>query len=244
MSLDPRLEARVTQLRRSGSAWMRRTAERIEPADAPRRLRQRVGGRWETIGRQQFDFLVAEGLAPHHEFIEIGCGVLRGGLHYIGHLDTSRYHGIDINPQMIEGARHELAQASLDHKAPQLRVTDTFDIDFGVPLDMGIAVSVFTHVPWNSCYFALAQLGRYLAHGGRFYATYFPGPAGPDRFEPITQKIVAPATHPVTTYADRNPYHYAADDFAHLAELCGLELRVIGDWGHLRGQHMLCFTRP
>ena len=33
-------------------------------------------------------------------------------------------------------------------------------------------------------------------------------------------------------------------DFERLAALVGLELTVIGDWGHLRGQHMLRFTKP
>ncbi len=32
-----------------------------------------IGGRWEEIGRLQFDFLVAEGLMPAHTLLDIGC---------------------------------------------------------------------------------------------------------------------------------------------------------------------------
>lgn len=227
------------------SKRLARWSDRVAVPPPAWQLRNRVGGRWEEIGRQQFDFLVSRGLEPHHRFIDLGCGVLRGGLHYINYLDADRYYGIDISPDMINGAYAECRAAGLETKHPKLRVTDTFDVAFDdCKFDYGIALSVFTHVPWNSCFRALAQLSANMAPGGQFYATFFPGPSGPERFEPIVQAIVAPATNPVTTYGDRNHYHYSPDDFVAIADKVGLVCTYIGDWGHLRGQHMLQFTKP
>lgn len=244
MALDPRIASRVTRYRREASKLLAKASERVAVPPPAWQLRNRVGGRWEEIGRQQFDFLLSEGLSPEHVFIDLGCGVLRGGLHFINHLDVGNYYGIDISPDMIAGGFAEAASAGLSEKRPTLRATDTFDIDFGRKFDYGIALSVFTHVPWNSCFRALANVSANFAPGGRFYATFFPGPDGPERFEPILQQVVPPATDRVTTFGDRNHYHYSPADFERLAALVGLELTVIGDWGHLRGQHMLRFTKP
>lgn len=207
-------------------------------------LRNRVGGRWQEIGQQQFDFIKAQGLEPHHRFIDVGCGVLRGGLNFIDYLEADRYYGVDLSDEMISGAKAEFTHAGLADKRPTLRCTDAFDVAFGVQFDYGIALSVFTHVPWNSWFLALRNVSDNLAPGGKFYATYFPGPEGPERFTPIVQQIVAPATNAVTTFGDRNHYHYHASDFEKVADTVGLSLRVVGEWGHLRGQHMLEFTKP
>jgi hypothetical protein len=60
--------------------------------------RRRVGGMWEEIGRLQFDFLLSKGLQSRHFLLDIGCGSLRGGIHFIGFLDAGRYDGIATQP--------------------------------------------------------------------------------------------------------------------------------------------------
>ncbi len=37
-----------------------------------------VGGRWDEIGRSQFEFMKQRGLLPEHKLVDIGCGALRG----------------------------------------------------------------------------------------------------------------------------------------------------------------------
>ena len=243
MALDPRISSRVMRYRRVAAGALYAASKKVAVGPAPWQLRSIVGGRWDEIGKQQFDFVKSRGLEPHHRFIDLGCGVLRGGVNFIDYLDTGNYYGIDLNPDMIAGARAELQRSGLVAKQPTLRVTDSFDVDFGVKFEYGIALSVFTHVPWNSWFLALANLSANMAPNGRFFATFFPGPEGPERFTPIVQQIVAPATNPVTTYGDRNDYHFAPSDFSKVADTVGLDVELIGDWGHLRGQHMLCFTK-
>ena len=92
------------------------------------RHRDMVGGMWEEIGRLQFEFLRARGLKPGHRLLDIGCGSLRGGIHAIKYLDTGNYYGLDINPSLIEGGRHELRLAGLTHKNPHLAASDRFEL--------------------------------------------------------------------------------------------------------------------
>jgi SAM-dependent methyltransferase len=229
--------------------WRDRTARRVRkladaiamppPAD---RLRRQVGGNWDVIGPMQLEYLQREGLEPGHALLDVGCGTLRGGIHFVRYLDDGNYYGIDINPEMLEGGRQELALGGLADRRCTLRATDTFDADFGRPFDFALALSVFTHVPLNSVVLCLTNLSEQLAPGGRFYATFFRGPDGPDRRAPIRQPALEGFSS-AKTYCDRNNYHYAFSDFLFAAQ--GLPLRVddVGDWGHPRGQQMLRFTR-
>jgi hypothetical protein len=57
--------------------------------------RKAVGGLWDEIGRLQFDYFVSQGLVPHHRLLDLGCGSLRGGVHFIAYLDPDRYSGVD-----------------------------------------------------------------------------------------------------------------------------------------------------
>jgi SAM-dependent methyltransferase len=240
--LGARVSARLRRLRKRLANGLDALETRIRPDPTQEDLKRRVGGRWDEIGRLQFDFLVAEGLRPEHTLLDVGCGVMRGGLHFVRYLEPGNYYGIDISEHMIAGARRELEAAGLGGRDAQLRVTDRFDVDFGRPIDYALAQSVFTHLPLNSIARALTALAGVLAPGGRFYATFFRGPAGPDRFVPVTQ----PAHDgyvPVVTTADGNPYHYAVEDLVWVCRELPLAVEDVGDWKHPRGQQMLRFTR-
>ncbi len=56
-----------------------------------------IGGMWEIIGEVQFEFLVSQGLKPQHRLLDIGCGTLRGGRHFIAYLEAEKYTGIDLS---------------------------------------------------------------------------------------------------------------------------------------------------
>ena len=45
--------------------------------------REAVGGLWEEMRRLQFDFLANQGLKPDHKLLDIGCGSMRGGVHFV-----------------------------------------------------------------------------------------------------------------------------------------------------------------
>ena len=198
-----------------------------------------VGGMWEEMGELQFRFLKARGMKPDHILFDVGCGSLRGGLHFITYLKPGNYYGIDLNASLIEGGRKELKAAGLADRKPHLLVNDKFEMyRFGASCDYAISVSVFTHIPMNHIIQCLVEMRKVLKPKGVYYATFFQAPSS---------SHLATLRHEpggiVTTY-HADPFHYSVEEFQFMAGLAGLNVTVIGDWGHPRGQRMLAFNIP
>ena len=70
--------------------------------------REAVGGLWEEMGRLQFDFVANQGLKPDHKLLDIGCGSMRGGVHFVSYLENSNYYGVDCNKALLDAGRNEL----------------------------------------------------------------------------------------------------------------------------------------
>jgi hypothetical protein len=89
------------QLQRLASTPSRTLAP--EGDEGIRRLGHRdyIGGMWEEIGRLQFNFLRQQGLTPSHCLLDIGCGALRGGVHFITYLEPGHYLGLDKEKTLI-----------------------------------------------------------------------------------------------------------------------------------------------
>jgi cyclopropane fatty-acyl-phospholipid synthase-like methyltransferase len=200
--------------------------------------RDMVGGMWEEIGRLQFEFLRARGLKPNHRLLDIGCGSLRGGLHAIEYLEDGHYYGLDINPSLIEAARHELKLAGLLHKHPHLAVSDHFGLrQFRRKFDYVLAFSVFTHLFANHIIRCLTQAREALAPEGRFFATFFMAPHS------VHVASIVHQPGGVKTEYDRDPFHYSLEEIRAMATLASLSVETIGGWNHPRGQQMLMFSR-
>lgn len=193
-----------------------------------------VGGLWDEVGRLQFDFLRERGLAPHHRLLDVGCGALRGGVHFAAYLERGGYHGLDINASLLDAGRRELDAAGLADRDVHLLADDAFRARrFGTTFDVALAVSVFTHLPMNAIVRCLAEVRACLAPGGTFYATYFEAPQAA-WLEPLEH----PPGNIVTSY-DCDPFHHAFDEIAAMARFAGLTASRIGDWRHPRGQVMV-----
>jgi cyclopropane fatty-acyl-phospholipid synthase-like methyltransferase len=199
-----------------------------------------VGGMWDEIGSLQFDFLKSQGLSPDHRLVDIGCGCLRGGVHFVPYLDKRRYCGIDINASLIEAGKKELRQNATNHdKQPDLRVTDRFDlVQFGVQFDYALAISVFTHLFSNHIGRCLLEVRKTLAPTGKFLATFFEAPT------PLHLESIVHNPGNIVSHLDRDPFHYSFAEMEALAKFAGLSVKLIGAWKHPRDQRMLCFTKP
>jgi SAM-dependent methyltransferase len=200
--------------------------------------RQFVGGMWEEIGLQQFEFMKKMGLMPGHRLIDIGCGCLRAGVHLVPYLESRHYYGIDINASLLEAGRRELSKNPANAgKQPDLRATDQFDLaQFGAQFDFALAASVFTHLYANKIGRCLVQVKKTLAPGGKFYATFFLAP-GPLHLEPIHWEPGG-----IVTHFDRDPFHCSLAEMEMLGRFAGLSMEYLGNWAHPRHQKMLCFT--
>lgn len=193
-----------------------------------------IGGKWEEIGRLQFNHLKQAGLMPANRLLDIGCGSLRAGVHFAAYLDAGNYFGIDLHDELIDaGYNEELRPLGLDVKVPRSNFHSSEDFDFNwvkTPFDFAIAQSVFTHLPLNHLKLALANLKPAMADHGVFFATFF--------IVPDDHKQGTPFRHPagVTSKPAHDPFHYVTEEIQLAARLGGWRLVDIRDWGHPRDQ--------
>jgi SAM-dependent methyltransferase len=223
---------------------LRRVANRIDSRGVDRRAAARmvVGGAWDEMGRVQFDFLVKRGLQPGDWMLDVGCGSLRGGVHFIRYLETGHYCGIEREQWILDAGQIELAEAGLVDKKPELVCDSQFDFaKFGRKFDVALAQSVFTHIPLNNIHRCLVRMSEALRPGGVFYATFLDNPGDPNDLSPIEfPQVDVPTT---ITYPDRDPFRYHVRFFEDLIQGLPLKLEHIGQWGSPRGQSMLAFHR-
>jgi SAM-dependent methyltransferase len=135
-----------------------------------------VGGLWEEIGKLQIDFLTGEGMQPTDTLLDLGCGTLRGGRHFINYLDTGKYCGIDISGKAIEAARELVEREGLADKQPELIHNPDGDLKFdefqGRTFDFIMAQSVFTHLREEHIRECLENVHKALDPRSKFYFTF------------------------------------------------------------------------
>jgi SAM-dependent methyltransferase len=201
-----------------------------------------IGGLWDEIGSLQFDYLKAQGLQPHHKLLDVGCGSLRGGVHFVAYLDSGHYFGMDMHQAFLDaGYEIELAKEGLCQRLPRANLICTAEFATSLPdemFDFAIAQSVFSHLGFNRIRQCLQRLVRLMKPGGRFYATFFEVPAeavadGPIRHEPGG----------IVSYPTTDPYHYSVEDLRYAARGLPWTVHPIGAWEHPRAQHMIAFER-
>lgn len=131
---------------------------------------------WEMKRRFQIQFLRRMGLLPHHQFLDLGCGTLRGGIPLIEFLDVGHYTGIDVRAAVLEEGRRELEEAELEDRMPRLLCCeDLHDFEAGQRFDVIWAFAVLIHMSDSVLDGALAFVARHLEPSGIFYATVHTG---------------------------------------------------------------------
>lgn len=206
------------------------------------RHREVVGGLWDTLGPMQLELLVNHGLKTSHKLLDIGCGSLRGGTHFIRFLDPAHYFGMDLNQTLLDaGYAKELVPLGLQDRLPptNLIADGHFDFSrFGMQFDRAIAFSLFTHLPMDTIRVCLERLATVMVPGGVFYATYF---ETPDHLPSHQDILHCPGD--ITTHGGRDPYHHRISDFQHLLARLPWDMDPVGDFGHPRDQKLIRFTR-
>ena len=62
---------------------------------------------------------------------------------------------------------------------------------------------------------------------------------------PDGNNIMTPITHEtggITTFSDRDPFHYEFSDLKKLGEKFSLDAHYIGDWDHPRNQKIMYYS--
>jgi len=192
--------------------------------------RQYVGGNWEAIGALQFNFLVAQGMAPDSYLLDIACGALRLGVHAIPYLEPGHYLGIEKERGLVEaGLAKELGAALQAARQPRIVVSDAFEFErFERRADFAIAQSLFTHLPPALIGLCFDKLLPCLADNGVFYATYF--------------EVPVPRHNPDTPH-DHGYFAYTRQQMLDFGEGRGFQARYIGEWNH-PGEQVIVEYRP
>jgi SAM-dependent methyltransferase len=215
---------------------------KINAEVAAGRHREVVGGFWDEIGLLQFNFLKEQGLTPHKTLLDIGCGSLRGGVHFVRYLDPGNYYGIDLNQSLLDaGYDIELNKARVQDRLPRKNLACVADFDFSVfdcNFDFVLAQSVFTHLPFNQIRECLQKLVSVTIPGAMFFFSFFESPEN----HPIGVRIIHKPGG-ITTYGSDDPYHYRVSDFEYACADLPWSIQYIGDWNHPRGQRMIALTR-
>lgn len=186
-----------------------------------------VGGKWDEIGTLQFDFLVSQGLESSHILLDIGCGSLRGGRHFIPYLGKGNYLGIDHNRFLIkEGLKNELHEG-WEAKKPQFIISSKFEFNkFSKRPDYALAISLFTHLAQEDIVSCLANLRDFIRPDGRFFATYNKIDKNPEYANPNKS-------------GDSSHFEHTVEEMIQFGSDTGWKSRNIGDWDHPRNQQMI-----
>lgn len=207
---------------------------------AAKKHRELIGGRWDEIGMLQFKYMIAKGLLPTDKLADIGCGSLRGGVHFIKYLNPHNYYGFDLNRSIIDaGLRHEIEPLGLTHKVAESHMFAAEGFAFPAHwqnINHAIALSLFTHLTLNTIMQCLSHLHTILAPSARVHATFFLVDAS-NQWTPA-QQADGIITHPV-----KDPYHYTYEDMLYAAEKCGFSLKKIEAFNHPRNQRMAVFEK-
>ena len=121
--------------------------------------------------------MLQHGLKKHHKLLDIGCGCLRGGLHFIRYLNKGHYFGRDISKEILEVGKKFLKEAKLENKNPVLKInTNLKFINFqGEIFDFILAQSVFTHMPLSFIEECFSHVHKVIDNNSIFFATFHDG---------------------------------------------------------------------
>jgi SAM-dependent methyltransferase len=201
-----------------------------------------IGGLWDELGQLQIDFLIAQGLKPHHTLLDIGCGSLRAGVKLIKYLDAGNYFGTDLNESLLSvGYDIELAKVGLTAKLPRAQLIVDGDFDFAWcrrPFDFVLAQSVFTHLPLGFVRICLERLCGVVKVGGRLFITIYEIPEDHLPHQPYRHEPGG-----IVSNGDKDPYHHRASDIASATQGLPWVASYIGGWNHPRSQRMIQFVR-
>lgn len=184
-----------------------------------------AGGMWDYIGKLQFNYLVSQGLKPTDCFLDVACGSLRGGIHFIKYLNKGNYLGIDKEEDLVKtGVEKELGKQTFEEKKPEFVFSDKFEFyKFSKKPQLSLALSLFAHLNSKDIELCLRNLREFVDKGHIFFSTFFEGDSKKNR----------------TKSHSLDHFEYSRDEMISFGEKYGWESLYIGNWNHPRDQMMM-----
>lgn len=128
---------------------------------------------FEDMQKWQTDLMLDLGLKSNQTIIDLGCGILRGGIPLIEYLDIDNYYGMDITLKALLEGHRRIHKNGLEMKKPTL--IHNSDLRFrelqGIKANWLLAQSVWTHLPPENLEQCLNNMGRALSPNATIVAT-------------------------------------------------------------------------
>lgn len=190
----------------------------------------RKEGVWDRVGKLQLDFLIKQGLKQEHRLLDVACGCLRAGVHFIKYLSNGNYYGIDKEKDLIKaGLEIELPRYDLQDSKPVLIVNNNFCLDElsdDIKFNFAIAHSLFTHIVPELIELCISRVLPRLVSNGKLFATFH---------RSSNNKV--DLSRPLSGFQswrkdERHLTQYPLSMFEGIASKIGCSFDYIGPWGH------------
>lgn len=156
--------------------------------------------------------MITQGLRSEYHFLDVCCGCLRAGRHFIEYFDPGHICGFD-KIQLLLDAGHALELTEEQRrKRPDLRQIEDFSAEqFGRRFDFAIAQSVFTHLSLPET--AACMRGVEPVVVGTLFATFFEQP------QDASDDVSLSHRGEIVTFRDKDPFHSRYTELAAVARL-------------------------
>lgn len=129
--------------------------------------------KWEPRGLFQLSLLRTAGMLPSSRLLDVGCGPIRAGVHFISFLNAGNYYGVDYNNSFIRAASLLVAEKGLSGKHPTLRVVSDFDFSaLNQQFDFVNVFSVLNHCNRQQRRLFFQNIPNLLAPDARLFITH------------------------------------------------------------------------
>ena len=172
---------------------------------------------------QILTYLKKRGLSPDDTLLDLGCGSLRGGIHFIRFLAPRNYLGMDISAEVVwRGIHYELGLPEFQERKPEFVISDSFEFEaLSKRPRFAIANSVFTHLPPQAIETCLTRFREFVGdHQTELFATF--------------TEVAAESRHDNAAHylGGRGRLDYTRDELHDLGRAAGWNTEYIGVWGH------------
>lgn len=140
---------------------------------------------YDETGIHTFEVLKDLGLKPESTLLDVGCGSLCSGRHFLAYLTPGNYYAIEPNTWLIDAAcEEELGEDWPGFSEMHLYTFDDFMLSrTGCVFDFVLAHSIFTHATQAQVKTIMREARRVMHPGSVFAATYYWGSVDSD--EPV-----------------------------------------------------------
>ena len=195
-----------------------------------------IGGRFDLMGKKQFELMIKNGLRKDDVLVDIGCGSLRGGVHFIRYLNRGCYLGMEMQEWLLQaGVQLELGLGVYEVKKPELVVSAEFDFDlFTKKPTIGLAQSLFTHLTGDEVVLCLQKLAKVVDPGFVLWSTFH---------SPDGKRLIGKAKTKPTVSGPHVNFMHSYPEVKVYGERAGFRMEYVGGWDHPNKQVLVKYVK-